>query len=161
MSTIIDQAIQLETKAEANYREAAQTTSDSTAGKILGLLADEEARHADVLRGMRNVDDLEGTNLLIQSKKWIHGVVEGGALMISSDANLLAVLRRGMELEKLTEAFYRENAVVTDDAKADALFTTLANIEKSHFLLIGSWIEYFDRPNEWIENAEFGVRDDY
>ena len=37
----------------------------------------------------------------------------------------------------------------------------LANIENGHYVLIGSWIEYFDRPREWIENAEFGLREEY
>ena len=161
MSSIIDQAIELETKAETNYREAAKATRDPTAGKILGLLADEEAHHADALRGMTNIGDLNATDLLIESKNWIHGVVEGGDPALSSDADLLVVLRRAMDLEKLTEEFYREQADVEDDAKASALFTALANSEKSHFLLIGSWVEYFNRPSEWIENAEFGVRDEY
>lgn len=161
MSSIIDRAIELEVKAETNYREAARATSDPAAGKILGLLATEEARHADVLKGMRNVADLENTELRTQSKKWIDGVVEGGGDFISTDPGLLAVLRQAMELEKLTEAFYHEQAAASADEKAGTLFATLANMEKSHFLLIGSWVEYFNRPSEWIESAEFGVRDEY
>ncbi|MCK5586308.1 hypothetical protein KAJ02_09575, partial [Candidatus Bipolaricaulota bacterium] len=80
---------------------------------------------------------------------------------ISSDADLLAVLRRATTIEQRTEAFYREHAATAEDASVVSLFTTLANIEKSHFLLVGSLVEYFDRPNEWVESAEFGLRNDY
>ena len=41
MTSIIEQAIHLETIAEANYREAAQTTTDPSAAKVLEFLADE------------------------------------------------------------------------------------------------------------------------
>jgi len=161
MTSIIEQAIHLETIAEANYREAAQTTSDPSAAKILEFLADEEGQHARILRGMDDVVGLTGSDLIKAAKSWIRGVVEGSAQAISSDADLLAVLRRATTIEQMTEAFYREHAATAEDASVVSLFTTLANIEKSHFLLVGSLVEYFDRPNEWIESAEFGLRNEY
>jgi rubrerythrin len=161
MTSIIEQAIHLETIAETNYREAAQTTSDPSAAKILEFLADEEGQHARILRGMDDVTGLKGSDLIKTAKSWIRGVVEGSAQAISSDANLLAVLRRATTIEQRTEAFYREHAATAKDSSVVSLFTTLANIEKSHFLLVGSLVEYFNRPNEWVESAEFGLRSDY
>lgn len=161
MTSIVKQAIHLETTAEANYREAAQTTSDPSAGEILVFLADEEAQHVQTLRGMKDVEDLGGSDLLKKAKTWIHGIVEGGSPAISPDEDLLAVLRRAMTIEQMTESFYREHATAAEDEDVVNLFTTLADIEKAHFLLVGSLVEYFDRPNEWIESAEFGLRNDY
>lgn len=161
MISIIDQAIHLETTAEANYREAAQKTNDSSASKILELLADEEAEHANTLRGMSAVTNLESSNVIEKAKTWVRGVVEGGLQSISSDEGLPSVLRRAMDLEQMTEAFYREQATTAKDAAVVALFETLANVEREHFLFVGSLVEYFDRPSEWIENAEFGLRDEY
>lgn len=161
MTSIIEQAIQLETKAEANYREAARKTTDPSAGKILELLAAEESEHAEILRGMSGVENLEDSNVVEKAKMWVRGVVEGGLLTISSDADLLDVLRRAMDIEQMTEAFYREQGSETEDADISGLFGRLAAIEKAHFQFVGSLVEYFDRPNEWIENAEFGLRDEY
>ena len=161
MTSIIEQAIHLETKAEANYREAAQKTSDSSAREILELLADEEALHAKILRGMKDVGDLRSSHLLEKASTWVRGVVEGGLSAISFDACLLAVLRRAMDIEQTTESFYRDRATEAKHASTVELFTRLADIERGHFLLIGSLVEYFDRPNEWIESAEFGLRDEY
>ncbi len=161
MTSIIEQAIHLEVTAEANYREAAHATSDSSAGRILNLLADEEADHARILRGMEDVSSLKDTHLLERARTWIDGIVEGGGFTISSDAALLDVLRRAMEMERITEAFYTEQSRQAEDDKTRRLFGRLAEIEKRHFLFVGSLVEYFNRPNEWVESAEFGLRDEY
>jgi rubrerythrin len=161
MTSIIEQAIGLEAQAEGTYRDAAKATSDPSAGKILGLLADEEARHARMLRQRDDVRELEGSDLLDEARGWIQGIVEGGASSISSDLDLLAVLRRALEMERATEAFYRKHSNDAGDPPVSKLFSTLADIEKTHFLLVGNWIEYFNRPSEWVESAEFGQRVEY
>jgi len=159
MTSIIEQAIQLEEKAETTYREAVKTTSDPSAAKVLSFFADEEAQHAEALRGMERVAD--GSGLLQSAKDWIRGAVEGGSSAISPDSDLLAVLRQALIIERQTEAFYREEAARADDDAVRQLFTRLADAEKAHFLLVGSLVEYFDRPNEWTESAEFGHRTEY
>jgi len=135
MVSIIEQAIHLETTAEAHYREAAQKTSDASASKILELLANEEGEHAKILRGMMDVARLEDCDVIERAT--------------------------AMDIEQMTEVFYREQATTTQDTVMKDLFEKLADIEKKHFLFVGSLVEYFDRPNEWIENAEFGLRDEY
>jgi len=161
MISIIEQAIHLETTAESHYREAARKTSDNSAGKILELLADEEGEHAKILRGMMDFANLEGFNVLENAKTWVRGVVEGGLLSISPDIDLLDALRQAMDIEQMTEVFYREQATTAQDTVVKDLFEKLADIEKKHFLFVGSLVEHFDRPNEWIESAEFGLRDEY
>ena len=161
MTSVIEQAIHLEATAEANYRDAVRRTSDPGAGKILELLADEECEHAKILRRMSDVVNLEDSNVLENAMTWVRGVVEGGLPTISSDVDLLEVLRRAMDIEQMTEAFYREQGSEAEDEEIESLFGRLADIEKAHFLFVGSLVEYFDRPNEWIENAEFGLREEY
>jgi len=122
---LIDEAIALEERAETNYRAAAETTSDPSAGKILTLLADEEAKHADALRTMNAGSLQAGSSLIDAAKDWI----EQGAL--------------------------------SDESEIRTLFHRLAAIEKGHFLFVSSLVEYYDRPAEWVESAEFGLRDEY
>jgi rubrerythrin len=158
---LIDDAIELERRAEESYRNAAKKTSDSGAKKILDLLADEEAKHAAALREVDEVKDLRGPSLIEAAKEWVRGVVEGGVSTISSDTSLLDVLRRAMEIERATEAFYREHGKEATDPRVVGLFAKLAEIENEHFHFVSSLVEYYDRPNEWIESAEFGLRDEY
>jgi rubrerythrin len=66
-----------------------------------------------------------------------------------------------MDLERQTEAFYREHAEGADDVRVARLFGELAQVEQSHYVLVSSLVEYYNRPNEWVESAEFGPRPDY
>jgi len=158
---LIDEAIALEERAETNYRSAAETTSDPSAAKLLTLLADEEAKHATALRTM-NMGSLEAKSSLVDvAKDWIGGAVEGGVGTITTDAGLLDVLRSAAEIERATESFYAERASEADNGEIRALFERLAAIENGHYQLISSLIEYYDRPAEWVESAEFGLRPEY
>jgi rubrerythrin len=158
---LIDEAIALEERAELNYRSAAETTSDVGAEKILNLLADQEAKHAEALRTM-NVGSVGSAETLIgAAKDWVGGTIEGGAASVSTDAQLRDVLQRAIEVERTTELFYRESAEATEDASIADLFSRLAAIERAHYNLVSSLAEYFDRPAEWVESAEFGLRDEY
>jgi hypothetical protein len=47
------------------------------------------------------------------------------------------------------------------DPREKELFGILATQELGHYLLVSSLAEYFDRPAEWVESAEFGLREEY
>ncbi len=158
---LIDEAIALEERAETNYRSAAEMTTDPSAAKILTLLADEEAQHVNALRVMNIGSVGSAASLIDAGKDWIGGVIEGGAGVISSDAALRDVLQHAMEIERGTEAFYRERGEASDDGAIRELFSRLAAAEKLHYAFVSSLAEYFDRPSEWVESAEFGLRDEY
>jgi len=66
-----------------------------------------------------------------------------------------------MEIEAATRRFYEEKAGSVDDAGIKELFTGLAEQENGHYRLVSGLSEYFDRPAEWVEAAEFGLRPDY
>ena len=157
---LIDDAIALERRAEKNYRQAAEETLDVGAAKILGLLADEEAHHVEALAAGKR-EPIAGPDLLEAARTWVRGAIEGGATRLSPDAGLLDVLRRALDIEQMTEAFYREQGTHVGDERAKALFARLAEIEKLHFLFVSSLVEYYDRPNVWVEDAEFGLRPEY
>ncbi|MDD5645658.1 MAG: ferritin family protein [Candidatus Bipolaricaulis sp.] len=157
---LIDEAVALERKAEAAYRLAAAATPDSGARTILLLLADAEAEHVVALRGRKDVADLGSRNLIEAARTWVRGAVEGGGAL-SSDADLLLALRRAMDSERATEAFYRIQGATAGEARVRALFASLADAEADHYRFVSSLVEYFNRPNEWVEAAEFGLRPAY
>ena len=71
------------------------------------------------------------------------------------------ILQKAMEIEQATQKFYEENAASANDDRIKELFTTLAKQELEHYLIVSSLAEYFDRPAEWVESAEFGLRPEY
>jgi rubrerythrin len=158
---VIHDAVHLEEKAERIYREAANHTHDHGATLLLGLLADAEAGHAAVLRDFSGVENLKGPDLVAAASAWVRGAVEGGAKTLSPDTQIVDILRRAMDLEHETETFYLHHAERASDVSVVQLLGELAKIERSHYALVSSLVEYYNRPNEWVESAEFGLRPDY
>ncbi len=158
---LVDDAIRLEERAEKRYREAADQAQSTEARRFLSLLAETEAGHAAALKALSDVSEPSGADLVTAAEEWVRGAVEGGARTLSPDSRLLGILRQAVDLERETETFYREHAAHESDARAAALFTNLARIESGHHQLLYSLVEYYNRPHEWVESAEFGLRPDY
>ena len=161
--TVLDDAIRLEERARAYYEEAQHRVTDPTAKKILDLLAEEEKGHATALAEMKSgaYGALEASLLPKQVLGLVEGAVKEGQNAISTDAAMREILQKAMEIEQATCRFYEENATSADDDMVKDLFTTLAKQELGHYLMVSSLSEYFDRPAEWVESAEFGLRPEY
>jgi len=160
---VLDDAIALEERAWKNYMEAGKRVSDPSGKKILELLAEEERKHTQILKGMKNgtYSELKGPPLLKEVRGLVEGAVENGQSRIFADASMHDILQQAMEIERRTERFYKEHAQAAEDAKLRELFEYLAAREAEHYLLVSSLAEYFDRPVEWVESAEFGLRAEY
>jgi len=160
---LIDDAIGLEERARSYYEEAAGRVDDKSGRKILKLLADEEKRHAAALAEMKDgiYGGLEASSLIDEVRGLIEGAVKEGKDAVSTDASLRDILQKAMGIEGATRRFYEEKAASADEEKVKDLFIELAKQETSHYLLVSGLSEYFNRPAEWIESAEFGLRPEY
>jgi len=161
--TVLDDAISLEERARAYYEEAQHRVTDPSAKKILDLLAEEEKGHATALAEMKHgtYGALKTSLLPKQVLGLVEGAVKEGQNVISTDASMKEILQKAMEIEQATRIFYEEKAAYADDNRVKKLFTTLAMQELGHYLIVSSLSEYFDRPAEWVESAEFGLRPEY
>ncbi len=161
--TVLDDAIRLEERACAYYEEAQHRVTDPSAKKILDFLAEEENGHATALAEMKRgtYGALEASLLPKQVLGLVEGAVKKGQNAISTDASMKEILQKAMEIEQATHRFYEENAASADDDRIKELFITLAMQELGHYLIVSSLSEYFDRPAEWVESAEFGLRPEY
>lgn len=161
--SVLDDAIALEERAWKSYTEAGKRVSDPSGKEILGLLAEEERKHTQILEEMKNgtYSELKGPPLLKEVRGLVEGAVEDGQARIFADASMRDILQQAMEIERTTERFYKEHAQAAEDAKLRELFEYLATREAEHYLLVSSLAEYFDRPAEWVESAEFGLRAEY
>jgi rubrerythrin len=161
--TVLDDAISLEERARAYYEEAQQRVTDSSAKKILNLLTEEEKGHATALTEMKSgtYGALEESLLPKQVLGLVEGAIKEGQNAISTDASMKEILQKAMEIEQATCRFYEENATSADDDRVKELFASLAKQELGHYLIVSSLSEYFDRPAEWVESAEFGLRPEY
>jgi len=78
MVLVLDDAIALEERAWKSYTEAGKRVSDPSGKEILGLLAEEERKHTQILEEMKNgtYSELKGPPLLKEVRGLVEGAVE-------------------------------------------------------------------------------------
>jgi rubrerythrin len=159
---IFEYAMQMEKDGESYYRELAGKTSNRSLQAILNLLADAEVKHYKVLKQLKD-DDLNAAmedDVVFANSKNIFtemktsGDVEG----ISSDE--AALYRKAYEIETKSYDFYTEKAGEVSDDSA-AILRKIADEEKRHMVLMESLAEMVDRPQSWLDDAEWNHWDEY
>jgi len=153
---ILDYAIQMERDGYEFYLRSAQKQKDEAARRMLEILADDEKRHEEILKGMQ-----QGKARMIASKKFagIKNVFQKLAAakqpFINENGCLSGVLRQGVEIEARSVELYRKNAAQTADAAEKEIWQKLQAEEEKHQKLLELTLEYVDNPQTILENAEF------
>ena len=68
-----------------------------------------------------------------------------------------------MALEKEQESlkFYQDLYAVASEEQSKTVFQYLINQEDKHCVILEELVKLVSRPDEWVESAEFGKREDY
>ena len=69
--------------------------------------------------------------------------------------------RRVIEKEKQSIDLYKKYSLQAEDDKEKELFEFLISQEEKHFKLLEELNTLLMHAEEWVENAEFGIREKY
>lgn len=155
-------AIAMEVDLEQYYLKQAEENKDNSLNKVFTMLAKDERDHADLLRS-RAEDlnyELKASETLIESKKLFKGM-EDFEMEIKDLPTQLDSFRHALEMEKKSIDAYEEILAETEDDKAKELFTFLINQEKEHHETLEQLIIHLQKPEDWVEDAEFTDRHEY
>ena len=76
--------------------------------------------------------------------------------------DLLVELRRALEIEKKGKEYYEEKFSELDTEEGQKLFKSLSRQEDYHYKTVENLIELIEKPQWWVEHAEFTPKgDDY
>ncbi|PKM85109.1 MAG: rubrerythrin [Firmicutes bacterium HGW-Firmicutes-11] len=156
----IEFAIKMEQDGERYYRE--QAAKHHGLEPVFLMLAEDERSHAAVL--MRRVEnasyELDDNDILTDARNVFHGKTDF-KMEIKPEPEQIDLYRAGMEMEKESIALYSELlAAATEDSDKE-LFGFLVKEEKAHHAILEELVILINRPNEWVESAEFGLREEY
>lgn len=159
---ILGKAIQAQKDGAVYYSQLAQRSAQSALRDIFALLADDERRHEMVLMHVREKlpqplqDDGVSAKVstLFESLETIKGDIP--APIEQADVYMAAV-----EMERAAVKLYEELLDATEDPEEKALYAFLVDQEKIHMEVMDWLYRYINRPNEWVESAEFGIREEY
>jgi rubrerythrin len=157
---IYDVAIKMEVEGAIFYRDLASKASSDGLKSIFNMLAEDEDRHKETFEAMK-------------AKKEVTIAADAAAAKATqifkklskedflNEEDYLAVYEEALEIElKSIELYTQQLAKATDEKEIEA-WKAIIEEERSHYDLIDDIIVMVERPERWVEQAEFGVREDY
>lgn len=154
-------AINMEIEGRRFYLEQAEKNKKNELHPVFMILADSELEHADLLikRMNREAYSLTDAKAFTGFESVFHGLGDISNEIRAPrqlDAYRMAVLQ-----EKKSIKLYEEMLMHADNPEDKELFKFLIDQENQHLLLFEDLVILLTRPEEWVESAEFGIREEY
>ena len=153
---MFDFAIQMERDGYEWYSRSARSVQDVAARRMLESLADDEKRHEQIVTQLKadRLDVLEGQPLA-GVRNVFQGLVDVGRGFDDENDELSSVLKKGIEIENKSVVLYRDLAGRATDRNRQRVWQSLMAEEQRHEQLLTLALEYIDKPEMVLENAEF------
>ncbi|BBO16157.1 ferritin-like protein [Candidatus Brocadia pituitae] len=159
---IFDFAMQMEKDGEQYYRNSAQKTQNAGLKKILGMLADAEVKHYDILKKMKENEttQLPDSEILSQVKNIFVKMKEENDT-VGVNVSQIGLYQKAQDVEKKSQIFYLEKADEVKDTSQRESFLKIADEEKKHYFILENILNFVSRPQNWLENAEWYHLEEY
>ncbi|CRZ34704.1 rubrerythrin [Herbinix hemicellulosilytica] len=161
MQKTLELAIQLEIEGQKYYLEQANKNKDNELFKVFNLLADAEKEHEKLLRKRLNDEDYVLDNSNIDKIKEVFNGLKNFDVKNTFKTTQLDVYRLAVDIEEKSIKLYQDMLKEADNDKDKELLKFLINEENQHLILFEEFVKMVSRPEEWVESAEFGLREDY
>lgn len=159
---ILNVALSLETDLGKYYKKHADLNKDNSLHIIFTLLSKEEENHAKLLKSMAdNISyNLEESTVLIEAKQFFKNLDDFKS-DIASVPSQLETYRMALDMEIKSFQLYEKLLTDATDEKSKEIFDYLLKQEDNHRIILEELIKLVARPEEWVESAEFGIREEY
>jgi rubrerythrin len=159
----IEFAFELEQKTVEVYRELADQcrTNEGIKNILLRLVADHD-KHAKTLENMKTEAPVEMTKTeAFREARKVFEKMQRDKDVFSCDIDQLQLYKEARDLVLKKQVLFEEMTGRVDSEESKNLMMQLAEEEKKQAMVLDNIIEMVDRPNTWIENAEFHHLNDY
>ncbi len=159
---IIDYALQMEKDGESYYREMAQKADDIGTRKIFSILADAEAEHYKTFLQMKENQPVTKNEKqhIANIKTLFSEMKERGGQNVLNDKEVAAYIQ-ARDIERKSQEIYKQKAEELTDSKHKDICLQIAEEEGQHYIILDNLIELLQRPNTWVEDAEWRNMEDY
>jgi rubrerythrin len=158
----LEYALQTEIEGIEFYLAKAEANKENALHKVFVMIAKDELRHAAILRRlMQGKLDSLPDNKTLASRESIFSDMETFLDDYYSSSEQLDVYRLAREIEKKGIDLYHQLAAQSQIESERDVFHYLMEQEQEHYELFNELVTRVARPEEWVESAEFGQREDY
>ena len=156
---LLELAISMELDLEKFYQDQADLNKDNSLNVVFTMLAKEEKNHANILR--TNADKLtlplEDSNIFLDVQSIFKNIDD-----IADDLqSQLDTYKMALEKEQESLKFYQDLYANASKEQSKTVLQYLINQEDKHCVILDELVKLVSRPDEWVESAEFGLREDY
>jgi rubrerythrin len=153
---IFDYAIELEEEGQSLYNEYAKESPNIGIAKIFTWLAEEERRHYEIFKRMKNNENasLKDTSF-ISDVKGVFSQWKQEKGSFNFDISQADLYRKALEIEQKSIDFYLKKRDEVKNEKQKELLAAIALQEKIHKQIIENIIEFVTKPDRWVEHAMF------
>jgi len=160
--TIFDAAIAMEHEVEAYYRQMSERINLPGIKNIFIFLANEEVRHADLLKLVSKGSKVKlPDSHLLSDVQAVFKEFKTNPPVFNVNRADFEVYEHALDLERRSEAYYRTEAAKSSSKEIQAIFNQIADEENRHVFLLEHLKNYASRPHQWVEDAEFNHLDMY
>ncbi|MGD8922147.1 MAG: ferritin family protein [Candidatus Zixiibacteriota bacterium] len=162
---IFEYAMKMEQDGRDFYLENAGKTEVPAFRKILTQLADDELKHYNIFKAMKEgqkaeYKDSEQTTI-IKTMKNVFDDLKAENKQLAFEPEAMAIWKEAQDVEKKSEDFYRSKAKEVGDEKQAHILNRIADEEHRHWVTMQNVIQFLNRPNSWLEDAEWNHLEDY
>lgn len=162
---VFEYAMKMETDGRNYYLEQAGHINTPQLKRILLQLADDELKHYNIFKAMaegRNAEYKEGEKTtILATVKNVFEQLKDENKQFSFAADAKKIWQEAQDVEKKSEDFYREKAGELTDDKQKLIMNRIADEEHRHWVTMENVIQFLDRPQNWLEDAEWSNLEDY
>jgi rubrerythrin len=162
---IFEFAMKMEMDGKNFYLQHAAQAPSPELKRILEELAGDEQKHFEIFKSLQEglptkYEEARRTTIL-SSVKNVFEAMKTENKDYAFPAGAQKVWEEAREIEKKSENFYREkaNEVTSDEQKQ--ILNRIADEEHKHWVTVENIIKFLDRPQHWLENAEWGHLEEY
>jgi rubrerythrin len=159
---VLQYALDMELDGERYYRRQAETYADTPLKPVFDTLAKDELKHAEIVRGR-----MEGTAYQLKaseaqfSRKNLFQGMKDYVPLVKDNPDQAALYHEALELEQRSIDLYTDIRSKSADAQTLEMLDFLIREESRHYQILEDVFRFVNRPNEWVESAEFGLREEY
>jgi rubrerythrin len=159
---LLEYALQTEIDGIEFYLAKAEENKENSLHKVFLMLAKDEQRHEGIIRKKMHNEHVDlPENETLASYDSLFSNTEELMVNMYSSSDQLDTYRLARGIEKKAIDLYNKLAGEADNPKEKEIFQYLLSQEKIHYDLFDELVVRVGRPEEWVESAEFGQREEY
>jgi len=159
---VLQFALDMELEGERYYRRQSEKYATTPLETVFDVLAKDEAKHAGILRSKIEGEAFERkANERRADSKSLFSGLQDYKPSVEEIPDQAELYHAALEMEQRSIDLYADLRSKADDIQLRPLFDFLVQEETRHHQILEDVFRFVNRPNEWVEAAEFGLREEY